>query len=165
MDAGPINVLGSICSAFNDVESGWFYKSKKDKIWSPWRRRWVTLDMKAKVISYYDDQGKAESKSDPSGTMRLLADTTIELVDDSNGKQNILEISGVSEGKGDEILILSAESADIRDHWRRAIEECTRGVLVKQPDLLPNEFFNSHPLSIFYRDSNGKYSPAHFIDS
>lgn len=152
----PINTECSMTSKFKDIEEAWFEKSKKDKIWSPWRKRWVVLDMKAKMINYYDDQSKAQSRSDPSGSMKLSEETNVVFVDNCNGKQHVFEISGVSEGKGEEILILSAESGTVRDYWHQAITECTKGILVKQPDLLPDSFFNVTPLSVFYKDSEGK---------
>ena len=71
---------------------------------------------------------------------------------------NVFEISGVSEGKGEEILILSAATGEIRDYWHQAIIECTKGILVKQPDILPESFYNVTPLSIFYKDTDGKNS-------
>ena len=158
MGSKPINMESSMVSKFKDVEAEWFDKSKKDKMWSPWRRRWVTLDLRAKIIYYYDSQEKSDSKSDPSGSMILSDETTVEFVENYNGKQYVFEISGVSEGKGEEILILSAATGEIRDYWHQAIIECTKGILVKQPDILPESFYNVTPLSIFYKDSSGKNS-------
>ena len=59
------------------------------------------------------------------------------------------------------ILVLSSDSLDVRDYWFHAIEECIKGVLVHQPDILADAFHNSTPLHITYTASDSSTIYAH----
>jgi hypothetical protein len=61
-NASPISLAGSLASRFNAVEDAWFDKTKKDKMFTNWKRRLLNLDMNNKTISYYVDSEKSQFK-------------------------------------------------------------------------------------------------------
>jgi hypothetical protein len=60
--SSPINDLGPLASKFRPIEEAWFDKTKKDKMFSNWKRRYFSLDMTNKILSYYVDDQKTTFK-------------------------------------------------------------------------------------------------------
>ena len=70
--SSPINLAGPLASKFNAVEEGWFDKTKKEAVFSNWKRRLFSFDLASKTISYYADEGKTHHK----GTV-ILSDVRV----------------------------------------------------------------------------------------
>ena len=52
----------SLSSKFNPIEEAWFDKSKKEQLFTNWKRRYFSLDMANKKLSYFVDQDKVQWK-------------------------------------------------------------------------------------------------------
>ena len=146
----PINAAGPLSSKYRPVEAGWFDKTKRDKIFGNWKRRYFILDMTTKLISYYVDEEKTQFK----GSILLTETSTVERSATSGSYSHILEVSGYVQGSGDAVLVMSADAEEMRDYWYFALQECINGVVVFQPDIWADEFRNTIPLSITFADDN-----------
>ena len=119
----PINNSGSMDSKFKPIEEAWFDKTKKDKLFGNWKRRFFSLDMENKTLSYYAD----EEKSDFKGAVVLNDASNLQRLSNNGSYSNIIEVSGTAVGKGDAVLVISADSVEMRDYWYSALSECIRG--------------------------------------
>ena len=131
-----------LTTVFNKIEEGWM--EKKGHVIKTWRKRYFSLDMEKKTLSYYGDEGKTIFKS----TYVISPSSEVNLLQETDGYKHVLSLKGTSNGS-ESVLIMATETAEEKERWYEALCEAAMGVKINQPKLC-EPFRNIHPLKIIF---------------
>ena len=127
---------------YNKIEEEWM--EKKGHVIRTWRKRYFSMDMEKKTLSYFGDEGKTIFKSQYC----IDSKSVVTLREDIDGHNYCLSVKAMCNG-AESILFMSAEDEEKRDRWYEILSEAALGVKINQPKLC-EPFRNALKLEVSY---------------
>ena len=94
-----------------------------------WKRRFLVVNLKYRVVSYYNTEKDYNNHKKPKGSFELpnVKDTFVG--PSTSSRPNSFEIYSIKAGKGkkETLLVLAAETEDLMVQWVQMLEEICQG--------------------------------------
>ena len=110
------------------VKFGYLHKqARKSK--RNWKKRWVVVNLKQRVISYYKTKKAFEKKQKPAGSFGLPPPEDSFVGPSSTSRMNSFEIYKLNRGSGQKetLLTLASDTVDNMDKWIEMIDQICQG--------------------------------------
>ena len=110
------------------VRSGYLHKQAR-KSHRNWKKRWIVINLKLRIVSYYKTKKDFDRHKKPAGTFSLPSANETFVGPCSSNKANSFEIYHIDKGTGQKtsLLSLAADSVAWMDQWVEMLEEICHG--------------------------------------
>ena len=111
-----------------NLKFGYLHKQAR-KSHRNWKKRFIVVNLKYRVVSYYNSEKDYNNHKKPKGSFELpnVKDTFVG--PSTSSRPNSFEIYSIKAGKGkkETLLVLSAENEDLMVQWVQMLEEVCPG--------------------------------------